>query len=136
MSATTYLNNAILNLIFKPETGFPYDTPPYIGLSSTLIDDNGSGVTEPEMGSATGYQRISGSSITWDFSVENQAKNITRVLFPMSITTWGTIVEVFLADSATEGNILYHTKLTPSIPTLSGTQIAINPGTLVVKEVV
>ena len=131
MPATHYLNNSMLNYEFK-SNGFPYSTPPYIGLSTTLIDENGLGATEP---TAPEYHRYSGSSINWNFTMyEGAACNTTAFSFPTCITSWGTIVEIFIADSQTSGSVLYHSKLLTSIPTYEGTKIYINPQTLIVSE--
>lgn len=129
MPATHYANNIILNYQFK-HTGFPYPYP-YLGLSTTPIDENGLGYTEPE---DSQYKRYSGSSINWVSQEEGQVYNSTKITFPKSSVSWGTIVEIFIADSQTSGSILYHSKLSPTIPTYEGTQISINPQTLIVSE--
>lgn len=130
MTATHKANNAILNKYFH-EVPYPYGT--WIGLSTTLIDDYGNGAVEPS--TSSGYTRYSGSSITWDFaSTEGSAKNTTIITFPKCTKAWGIIVELFIASASIEGDILYHTKLNPTIPTYIGTQISINPYTLLVTE--
>jgi len=130
MPATHYANNSILNYQFK-NYGFN-NTPVYIGLSASPIDENGEGVTEPN---GMGYQRYSGSSISWNFdSHEGATTNITQFSFPKCTGSWGTIIEIFIADSISAGNVLYHSKLSPSIPTYEGTQITINIETLFISE--
>lgn len=130
MASTHKANNAILNDYFR-DTSLRGE--PWIGLSTTLIDDYGNGAVEPPSGS--GYNRFSGSSIGWEFDeIEGSASNTTALLFPECIGTWGTIVELFIANASTGGDIFYHTKLNPSIPTYAGTQITINGGTLLITE--
>ena len=129
MAATHYANNAILDYLFRNTGSISY-TDVYVGLSATLIDENGAGSTEP---SAQEYKRQ--LSQYWQtYDTDGQVFINSTLTFPKCVTSWGTIVEIFIATSQTGGEILYHTKLSPSIPTYEGTQIIINPQTLVVSE--
>lgn len=135
MPATHYANNSILNYQFR---GDGFNNNPYIGLSTTLIDEYGLGGTEPE--SSYNYTRVSGSSVSWYFSTssfEGGAYNTSAISFPTCSESWGIITEIFIVNGQTggmSGSILYHTKLSPTIPTYAGTKITINPGGLVVTE--
>lgn len=128
MPATHYANNTILNYQFH--NTFPTTYSPYIGLSTTLIDENGLGAIEP---SEASYSRQSGSVAGWNFDTEGIAYNSASFSFPTCEDTWGTIVEIFVIDNSAS-SILYHSKLSPSIPTYEGTQISINPQTLIINE--
>jgi len=127
MPATNYANNGLLSYEFL-KTGINPVT--HIGLSTSLIDDNGGGAAEPESG--TGYARQSISA--WTYPEDGKAYNNAKTTFPVCSDSWGTIVEVFLSDAQTGGNILYHTKLSPTIPTYIGTQLIFNPQTFIVTE--
>ena len=131
MPATDYANNLVLNYEFTAVGGNPAT---YIGLSTTPINEKGEGATEPE--TSAGYTRRAIGTWTY-FHEDGQAYNSSTIGFPAAGTAtapWGTIVEVFLVDAETDGNILYHTKLSPTIPTYTGTQIIINPQTLILTE--
>lgn len=131
MPATHYANNGLLSYEFL---GDGITSAGWIGLSTTTIDEYGNGYTEPE-DSAYQRQQIQSSPNDWTYQVIDGTAYIKYgVTFPVCTDSWGTIVEIFLAETQSGSDILYHTKLLPTIPTYAGTQIIINPQTLFVTE--
>lgn len=104
------------NLNLNHDLGGVMYTPPvklYIGLSSTPIQKNGAGATEPS--SSMGYQRveINNNSSTWSTALNGSKYNLVDLSFPEATGAWGTLTHVFLSDSPTSssGNIRYFESL-------------------------
>lgn len=105
MGATDYLEDELLDHIF----GAAAWTAPatlHIGLSTTEIADDGTGITEPV---GMGYARVSvaNDGVTWDLSSGGMKQNDIALTFPQATGDWGTILEAFVADAASGGNILW-----------------------------
>lgn len=99
------------NLNLNHDLGGVSYTPPtklYIGLSSTPIQKNGSGATEPS--SSMGYARVevTNNGSSWSVSSTGEKYNLTDLSFPEATGAWGTMTYVFLSDSLTGGNIRYY----------------------------
>lgn len=89
------------------------DTVPttlYLGLSTTAINPDGTGTTEPSGG---GYSRIAvpNNKSTWSNASNGILNNLIELSFTESTASWGTISHVFLAD-AIGGNPIYFDALT------------------------
>lgn len=99
------------NLNLNHDLGGEAYTPPtklYIGLSTTPIQKNGSGATEPSV--SMGYQRVEviNTGASWSISSAGIKYNLIDMSFPEATGAWGTITHVFLSDSLTGGNIRYY----------------------------
>lgn len=112
-----YLSSNVLDYIF----GLENYAPPvimYLGLSTTTINDDGSGVTEPDSPS---YSRIAinNNKIVWSTAeiIEGKSllKNLSDFEFNVAEEPWGTIVSWFLSDSESGGNILTYGDLDPAV---------------------
>lgn len=110
-----YAKLAILNHFFK---GTVYTQPAhlYVGLSTTDLLQDGSGVTEV---TGTSYARVQTDS--WTVTSPNQISNTGAVTFPQAGGSWGTPIQWFLNDASTAGNylcrgpIVYPSTLVPFI---------------------
>ena len=149
MNITTYEMNRILNHVFTGGTGgsFVYTSGSfYLGLSTTSIASDGTGVTEPP--EAYGYARSQiPSKIThWDGSelAGNGSANgelISKIdqMFTATAGAWGTIRAVFLATGSgispavTAGSICYYYTLPTSIPVLPNSTVTFTAGSIVVS---
>lgn len=91
---------AILNHFFK---GTAYVQPAhlYVGLSTTDLLADGSGITEV---TGTSYARV--QTDLWTISAPNQVANTNAVTFPQAGGSWGTPIQFFVADALTLGNYL------------------------------
>lgn len=89
-------------------------TPPatwYIGASTTLINADGTGKTEP---SDPSYARVtvSNNTASWeDIPADVGRRNLINLEFPVATTAWGTITYIFFADALTGGTIRYYAEL-------------------------
>lgn len=112
MAITTYQANKLNDFLFGGTSFTPSGTY-YLGLSTTAINANGGGATEPAGG---GYARVAVTNNKTNFTTSSGGivQNNTQFEFPESTTAWGTITHVFIADSGTigGGNILYYDALT------------------------
>ena len=108
---TDYLVHNWLNRGFRNQA-FPKPAT-YVGLATTIIQDTHVAIgqiTEVTMG--VNYSRVlvninGGASPTWDLSVGGTLDNTHAITFPVPSGSWGTVVSMFLIDSASgAGNIL------------------------------
>lgn len=109
-----YAKTAILNHFFKG-TAYVQPTNLYVGLSTTDLLQDGSGLTEVTGG---GYARVVNN--LWTVS-GNQVSNTNAVTFAQATAAWGTPIQWFMADAATLGNkiargpIVYPNTLFPCV---------------------
>lgn len=120
---TYYQANLLLNKIFGGSE-FTW-TPPatyYVGLSTTTINADGTGKTEP---SGMAYARVAVTNNKTNFGMASNGAltNLTAITFPESSGDWGTITHIFIADAATSGNILYFDQLAASRSVQSATTV-------------
>jgi hypothetical protein len=85
-------------------------TPPsiyYLAVSTTAIQKDGTGLTEPT--TDTAYARIAISNNKTNFSVSATSilNNLVEFTFPESTINWGTVTHWALCDAATGGNIWF-----------------------------
>jgi hypothetical protein len=101
------------NAILAREFGNTTYSPPatwYMGLSTTAINDDGSGVTEPAGGA---YARVAITNNTTNFPSapsSGTTANLTTITFPEATGNWGTITTAFLSQSSssTAANDIQH----------------------------
>lgn len=104
----------------------------FIGLSTSIIDDDGLTATEPF---ALSYKRvpINRNSTDWKLVDNILMGNNTPIVFPFATENWGRIKEIFIStDDGTNDNpenndkhILFHTKLEEEILILAGTKLTL-----------
>lgn len=112
MSITYYASGSILNNMF----GGVSITPPanyYIGLSTTPISSSGSNATEPTGGK--GYARVglANNKSNFTYASSGSLYNNVDITFPVSGSSWGTMTDIFLADTSASatGNIWFYQAL-------------------------
>lgn len=118
-SFTDFLERAALDHLFGGPTYTRPDTV-FIGLSTTAIDDDGSGITEPD--TDDGYERVEidndGVDTLWTDAVtdggETRKTNNEPISFPEATGDWGEVTHFFIADSQVggSGEILAYGNLT------------------------
>ena len=103
MAITTTTANKVLDYLFG-SIAFSNLSTMYMGLSTTQIQPDGTGATEPST-SGTAYARmpIVNNKTNWGTASAASLSNSTAITFPESTASWGTITHVFLAASATVG---------------------------------
>lgn len=127
-SFTDYLENRTLDHFF----GGVASTPPatlYVGLSTSTITDAGGNITEP---SGNGYARVAVTNNATNFpAASGGAKsNGTAITFPQASGSWGTVIDFFIADASSGGNILGYGTLTVSKAVTSGDTLSFAIGEL------
>lgn len=103
----------------------------YIGLSTTAINADGTGATEPSGGN---YARvlIANNKVSWGNASSAVLSNLTEVSFPESTTSWGTITYIFLAD-AINGQPIYFDALTTPRQVQAQTTLIFSTGTIQIR---
>ena len=127
-SFSDYLEQQILNHIFRNTAIF---TPPanvYLALFTAAPSDSGGG-TEVTGGS---YARKAVSTTTqWNApGVGGLTDNINAQAFVTATASWGTITHFAIFDAASAGNLLFHGALTASKVVGSGDTIQFAAGDL------
>lgn len=131
MSITYTSANKILDRNF----GATAYTPPatmYFGLSTTAIQIDGTGATEPSGGN---YARVAATNdkTTWGTASNGALTNSVAITFPESSASWGTITHVFIADASSGGNIWWFDALSPSRQVQSSTTVLFAIGAITVQ---
>lgn len=133
-SFSDYLEKKLLDHVLG---GVAY-TPPatvYVGLATAAITDATTGTTVAEpTGGAYARVAVTNNATNWPAASGTTAtkKNGTEIAFPEATAEWGTITYFFIADAATEGNILMWGSLSDSKTIDSGDLPRFNANALTV----
>lgn len=107
-------NVQINNLLKREFGGVAYTQPAtwYVGLSTTTIQADGTGVTEPSSGA--GYARVAVTNNTTNFVVDADLltmENGTVIQFNPATANWSQVTYAALYDAATGGVPKYYMQL-------------------------
>jgi len=135
-AATTYLEHAVLDFIFKNNSE-SFTTPGnsiYIGLATAVSDPEAGTLTEATF---TNYARQQVTAANWTLaSVATDAQTVTNaanIEYPASGGTTETITHAFVVDAASSGNIMFIGALDASKTIASGDIFRINAGNLTIE---
>ena len=125
MSMTDYLENRIMNAIFKGKT---YRGPSalYLALFTAGPDDTGKGTEVSD--SAYARQLITFGDVT-----DGTVSNTNLIEFAPAAVNYGVITHVGIYDRQTGGNLLFYSELATSIVAGQGVGVNIQPGDLSVS---
>ena len=131
MAITYYSANKILDRNFGTTAYSPPATM-YFGLSTTTIQIDGTGATEPSGGN---YARvgITNDKTSWGTASNGALTNSVAVTFPESTASWGTVTHVFISDASSGGNIWWFDALSPSRQVQSSTTVLFAIGSITVQ---
>lgn len=134
MGFSHYTQNRILDHLFA---GIAFTAPATfeIGLSTTPVNKDGTGITEPEP--STGYSRVSVSNNTsvWDdavtdFALDRGVKtNAEDISFPEATDDWGSISHFFLTAGP---ELIGQGELTTAKAIHAGDSVRFRPGELLI----
>ena len=135
-AATTYLENKILDFLFKNNSS-SFATPGnsiYVGLATAVSDAEAGSLTEATFGS---YARQQVTAANWTLassSADQQTvTNAANIEFPASTGTSNTVTHAFIVDAASSGNILFVGALDANKTIATGDIFRINAGNLTVE---
>lgn len=133
MSASNFLENALLNHIFR-NTSYTPPVIPYIGLFTGTAGTNLENNNISNEVTGNGYLRRT-VSFTLASGTEGTIKNGAQIVFPTATASWGNITHIAILDASTGGNVLVWGSLSPSVTiNASGTlTIPINGITVVLN---
>lgn len=105
MGLSIYAAQAIANRMFSKTSNL--DTPPtlHVALFTTLPSADGSGAVEP---SGNGYARVQTAGSDWTVATNaapSLVENSSKITFPSSTGSWGTVIGFGLYDAASGGNL-------------------------------
>jgi len=131
MPISTYAGVKILNYVLGLTPAIAPPATYYVGLSTTAIAADGTGITEPAGGD---YARAAIANDKTDLSIASAVSSVNNAV-AVSLTTstgdWGTITDIFISDAITAGNMWYYKSLTTPIPVPSGTTVTFAIGSIV-----
>lgn len=140
-AATTYLEHAVLDFIFKNNSE-SFTTPGnsiYVGLATAASDPEAGTVTEVNTSTQdANYTRQQVTAANWTLtSVATDAQTVTNAAnieysASSGIATY-TVTHVFIADASTSGNILFVGALDASKAIASGDIFRINASNLTIE---
>lgn len=131
MPFTDYLEDRLLDLQFG-NVAYSPTTTLYVGLSSTAINDDGTGVTEPTTG---GYARVAvpNDTTNWTDLAGGGKQNGTVIEFPQATADYGNpITHFFIADTATTGGIIAYNALGTAKTITTGDTASFGIGSLTI----
>jgi hypothetical protein len=111
-SFADYLENKLLDHVHN-QTTFTSPTNLYFALSTTTINDDGTGMTEPVGGA---YARVNMAANTTNFPAASGGaiSNAVAITFPTATGSWGTVTYFAVMDASSGGNMLGYAALTAS----------------------
>lgn len=132
MSASNYLENALVEHLFRSGTALSQPTTLEIALFTTLPDEDNLGGVEP---AAASYARVSygPGAAYWSApsAGDGRVANSFAITFPAPTEDWGTILGFGIFDQS--GNLLFVNSLAAPKDVLSGNPAPeFNPGALAV----
>jgi hypothetical protein len=140
-AATTYLEHAVLDFIFKNNSE-SFTTPGnsiYVGLATAASDPEAGTVTEVNTTTQdANYTRQQVTAANWTLSsVATDAQTVTNAAnieysASSGIATY-TVTHVFIADASTSGNILFVGALDASKAIASGDIFRLNASNLTIE---
>ncbi len=122
---TTYFLTQAANNLFRT-TQSPSAIPYYLGLSSTLPNLDGTGVTEPA--GFTGYKRVRLTNL--GNAVDGTVTNTKKIDFDKSTSYWGTLSFFVVFDAPTGGNLLMYGSLQEPCTVNMTNIVTVRPGSL------
>jgi len=129
---TSFASNKVVDYNFGA-TSYSGTLPAtyYFGLSTTTINFDGTGATEPSGGA---YARVAftNNKTNWGTASSGILTNSTAITFPESSASWGTITYVGMWDALTAGNLWWFDVLTPSRAVASLTTVIFSIGAVTV----
>jgi len=135
-AATTYLENKILDFLFKNNSS-SFTTPGnsiYVGLATAVADAEAGSLTEATFGA---YARQQVNAAGWTLassSTDTQTvTNAANIEYSASTGTTNTVTHAFIADAASSGNILFVGALDASKTIATGDIFRINAGNLTIE---
>lgn len=131
MASTYSLSNSLLDEWFGKITP-TIPTNYYIGLSTTTVQNDGTGATEP---TDTAYARVAlpNNKVSFSTSSLGSLSNAIQFTFPQSLISWGTITYFFLSDSLTGGSIKAFGALTYTRNVEVATVLVLEIGAMVIS---
>jgi hypothetical protein len=121
-SISNYLENELLDHVLKVGA-FTQPANLYIALSTADPLDDGSGLSEPGVGS---YARVVCNS--WETATNRHIENSASISYPQATADWGTITHIAIMDDPTAGNMIAHGALSSSVAVLNGNVMSFDAG--------
>jgi hypothetical protein len=135
-AATTYLENKILDFLFKNNSS-SFTTPGnsiYVGLATAVSDAEAGSLTEATFGAYARQQvNAAGWTLASGSTDQQTVTNAANIEYAASTGTSNTVTHAFIVDAASSGNILFIGALDASKTIATGDIFRINAGNLTIE---
>ena len=135
-AATTYLENKILDFLFKNNSS-SFTTPGnsiYVGLATSVADAEAGSLTEATFGAYARQQvNAAGWTLASGSTDQQTVTNAANIEYAASTGTSNTVTHAFMVDAASSGNILFIGALDASKTIATGDIFRINAGNLTIE---
>ncbi len=131
MAITYYSSARLLDFNFGG-TSYTVPTTYHFGLSTTTIQIDGSGASEPS-GGAYARVALTNNKTNWGTASNASLANSTAVQFTESTASWGTITYVGVWDASSGGNIWWFDVLSPARSVATATTVLFAIGAITVQ---
>jgi len=135
-AATTYLENKILDFLFKNNSS-SFTTPGnsiYVGLATSVADAEAGSLTEATFGAYARQQvNAAGWTLASGSTDQQTVTNAANIEYAASTGTSNTVTHAFIVDAASSGNILFIGALDASKTIATGDIFRINAGNLTIE---
>lgn len=133
-SFSDFLEKKILDYIFGAVTYTPPATL-YIGLSTTTVADDGTGITEP-IGNSYSRASVTNNTTNFPSATGTTATKTTGadIVFTTPTGSWGNITDFFVSDALMGGNMLCHGTLGTPQTISSGNPVKFSTGSLTITQ--
>lgn len=126
--------NAVLGMRLGNRTASTVNTW-YVGLSTTPISEDGSGISEPS--GDNGYHRVAIQNNSSNFTAPSNmtVKNANPIVFDEVTADCGTATHIFVSSEETGGRAAYYGQFTVPRPMPAQSNLTINAGDATFKIV-
>ncbi len=135
-AATTYLENKILDFLFKNNSS-SFTTPGnsiYVGLATSVADAEAGSLTEATFGAYARQQvNAAGWTLASGSTDQQTVTNAANIEYAASTGTSNTVTHAFIVDAASSGNILFIGALDASKTIATGDIFRINASNLSIE---
>ena len=118
MDFSNYLANKLIDATVR---NIPYDTPEEVFIALYTTDP-----TKEDLGAEVREASYNRQEVVMSVPVEGKSENTAQIDFSEATSNWGLVSYIGIRDEASDGNLLYFTRLDNAKDILTGDQFRIS----------